>query len=159
MISDWYKAPPHTLVTGYWGGDPQAGGLGPGESWPDTWVNSAFGDQPPFPPPEGRWPRGGDGGCCDNDVHEIFKCLEEVALTNAFVVENGDGSIESWNGAAERVGGALRVVPSEGVVSRVHCNTRSPLEVTVEFRDGAVTRVVSGLAWIDARDVKAGLAR
>lgn len=26
------------------------------------------------------------GGCCDNDVHEHFKCLEEVALTSAYVI-------------------------------------------------------------------------
>jgi hypothetical protein len=156
MISGWYKAPAHTLVTGYWGGDPQAGGLGPGESWPDTWVNSAFGGQPPFPPPDGRWPRGGDGGCCDNDVHEIFKCLEEVALPHAFIIEGEDGAIECWNCAAEHVGGSLRVVPSEAMVSRVHCNTRRRLTVTVEFDSGPVTNAVSGLVWIDAGNPEPG---
>lgn len=158
MISGWYKAPPHTLVTGYWGGDPQAGGLGPGESWPDTWVNSAFGGQPPFPPADGRWPRGGDGGCCDNDVHEILKCLEEVALTQAFIVEGEDGSIESWNCEAARVGDSLRVTPAEAIVSRVHCNTRTPMAITVKFNSGAVARTVSGMAWIDAGDSMEGFA-
>ena len=32
------------------------------------------------------------GGCCDNDVHEIFKCLEETALNKAFIYQNEDGS-------------------------------------------------------------------
>ena len=32
------------------------------------------------------------GGCCDNDVHEIFKCLEETALKKAFIHQNDDGS-------------------------------------------------------------------
>lgn len=32
------------------------------------------------------------GGCCDNDVHEIFKCMEETVLKKAFLheAENGD---------------------------------------------------------------------
>lgn len=25
------------------------------------------------------------GGCCDNDVHEIFKCMEEIVLKKAFI--------------------------------------------------------------------------
>jgi len=32
------------------------------------------------------------GGCCDNDVHEIFKCIEETVLGKAFVHQNEDGS-------------------------------------------------------------------
>lgn len=31
-----------------------------------------------------------EGGCCDNDVHEHFKCLEEVALNNSFVHQIGN---------------------------------------------------------------------
>ena len=40
----------------------------------------------------GAWPDvlTDQGGCCDNDVHEIFKCVEEVILTRAYVhEENG----------------------------------------------------------------------
>ena len=37
------------------------------------------------------------GGCCDNDVHEIFKCLEEAVLTNAFICQNDDGSYLTLN--------------------------------------------------------------
>ncbi len=33
------------------------------------------------------------GGCCDNDVHEIFKCIEETVLGKAFIYENEDGSL------------------------------------------------------------------
>lgn len=33
------------------------------------------------------------GGCCDNDVHEIFKCLEETVLKKAFVHERDDGTL------------------------------------------------------------------
>ena len=32
------------------------------------------------------------GGCCDNDVHEIFKCIEETVMGKAFLHQNEDGS-------------------------------------------------------------------
>lgn len=32
------------------------------------------------------------GGCCDNDVHEIFKCIEETVLKKAFLHECDDGA-------------------------------------------------------------------
>lgn len=37
------------------------------------------------------------GGCCDNDVHEIFKCLEETVLKKAFVLKRDDGTLLSFN--------------------------------------------------------------
>ena len=33
------------------------------------------------------------GGCCDNDVHEIFKCLEETFLNKAFAAREENGEI------------------------------------------------------------------
>ena len=33
------------------------------------------------------------GGCCDNDVHEIFKCLEETFLNKAFCVKDEMGEL------------------------------------------------------------------
>ena len=36
------------------------------------------------------------GGCCDNDVHEIFKCMEETVLKKAFVHQNDDGSFTTF---------------------------------------------------------------
>ena len=36
------------------------------------------------------------GGCCDNDVHEIFKCLEETVLKKVFVHRKANGEIVSY---------------------------------------------------------------
>ena len=36
------------------------------------------------------------GGCCDNDVHEIFKCIEETVMGKAFLHQNEDGSFISF---------------------------------------------------------------
>lgn len=36
------------------------------------------------------------GGCCDNDVHEIFKCIEETVMRKAFIHQNEDGSFLTY---------------------------------------------------------------
>ena len=87
------------------------------------------------------------GGCCDNDVHEIFKCLGEIALTSCYVVEDADGSLETWNCKAGRnLFGVISVVPAESVVSRVHFNLKKGAAVQVKFSSG-----------MQAGDVKAGM--
>ncbi len=64
----------------------------------------------------------------DNDVHEHFRCLSEVALTQAFVIETEHG-IESWNVTVEKRGDTLILNPEEGVVARVHLNLLKEREV------------------------------
>jgi hypothetical protein len=87
MISQWYKAPPHTCVTGYSGKQ--------------------------------------DGGCCDNDVHEIFKCLEETVLTSAYVVERSDGTVAGYNCKVVQEDGLLRLFPNEPTINAIHFNLKS----------------------------------
>lgn len=92
-----------------------------------------------------------DGGCCDNDVHEIFKCLEEVALTSAYVVEHAGGKIESWNATVSfDENGDLVVRPADRFVSRVHLNLKSSRRVQVRFYTGfPVNKVYQpGMRWI-----------
>lgn len=36
------------------------------------------------------------GGCCDNDVHEIFKCMEETVLKKAFLHQCDDGEYHCY---------------------------------------------------------------
>ena len=90
-----------------------------------------------------------EGGCCDNDVHEIFKCLGEIALTSAYVCENADGSLETWNCAGTRNSkGSMTVIPAESVVSRVHFNLRASTRIQVTFaaeeRDATLP---AGMTW------------
>ena len=78
MLSGWWKAWPGEAVNGY--------------------INSRIitAHAPGVDPNDNR------GACCDNDVHETFKCLEEVALTSAYVLERPDGRIVTWNCTARR---------------------------------------------------------
>ena len=95
----------------------------------------------------GYW--GYDGGCCDNDVHEIFKCLGEVVLTSAYVHELPDGSLATVNCKAVRRDGGIRVEPQEGCVQTVYVHLESETPVAVNFageaqsvriRQGTVSR-------------------
>lgn len=90
----------------------------------------------------------GRGGACDNDVHEIFKAMEEVALNAAFVVVGGDGKIEAWNCTVKRKGNLLEIYPAEAVVNRVHLNAGSETNVRVHFLRRTVIRTVKELEWV-----------
>ena len=89
------------------------------------------------------------GGCCDNDVHEHFKCLEEVALASAYLIERRDGSLAAWNCRAERHYGVLHIHPYENVVRAVHVNLPAPRQVMVYFSSRqTVNTQAAGLQWI-----------
>jgi len=91
---------------------------------------------------------GNDGGCNDNDVHEIFKCLEEVALTSAYVVVNADASVETWNCQAIRTNSTLLVIPSENIVDRISLNAAVPTTVSFDFNGQLVTtNLPVGIGW------------
>ena len=70
MISDWYRQGDVKLCGGY-----EFCPLISGDE--ALWVDN-------------------QGGCCDNDVHEIFKCIEETVLNKAFIYENDDGTFTSY---------------------------------------------------------------
>lgn len=67
----------------------------------------------------------------DNLVHEVFKCLSEIGLTNACVYEEDDGSFFTFNCRAWREGEAVVILPSEELVERVHCNLKKETQVEI----------------------------
>lgn len=72
------------------------------------------------------------GGTCDNDVHEIFKCLAEHALTTTWLYIDKSGEPQVWNGKVERNGNTYVVTPSEDIVSEVHVNTLVDANIQVK---------------------------
>lgn len=96
----------------------------------------------------GSWPdvTTDQGGCCDNDVHEIFKCVEEVILTRAYVHEE-DGRWDAFHCTVENTAEGLTIRPREVLVDQVHVQLTQPMNITVEFAGERVTaRLQSG--WI-----------
>ena len=89
------------------------------------------------------------GGAGDNTVQEIFKAMEECALTSAYVLVRDDGSLLAYNCRAELKKGTLSIVPAEAIVSKIHVNT--PRKLTIDIRQTGRERVhktVSGCQWI-----------
>ena len=107
---------------------------------PSTWVTGYWATL------EGRQ----DGGCCDNDVHEIFKCLGEVALTSAYVLERSEGSISAWNCTVRcETDGRLVIEPAEEVVSRVHLNLRHKRFMELRFAGSQpIAGEFEGMQWV-----------
>jgi hypothetical protein len=94
----------------------------------------------------GHW---GPGGSCDNDVHEVFKALEEVALTSAYVVERESGELAGYNCTVKKIGKTLQIHPMEEIVSRVHLNFRNKHNVNCIFSSGSCTEDnATGMKWI-----------
>lgn len=67
----------------------------------------------------------------DNDVHELFKCVGETVLTNAFVVEREDGTLVGYNCNITRNGSKLDVNANEKQITNLHCNLKK--SYTVQF--------------------------
>ena len=61
----------------------------------------------------------------DNDVHEIFKCMEEVALGKAYIFERADGGLLAYNCRVVKKGDRLSVTSVDDRLSRIHLNLKN----------------------------------
>lgn len=65
----------------------------------------------------------------DNDVHEVFKFIEEAVLTNAYIVERENGDVVGYNCSVECKGRRLIVTPNEKQIVNLHQNLKSDYKV------------------------------
>jgi len=72
----------------------------------------------------------------DNDVHEVFKCMGETVLANAFVVERANGDVIGYNCRLKKINNKLEVRVDESQQTNVHFNLRNPKDVKVIFQSG-----------------------
>jgi hypothetical protein len=86
----------------------------------------------------------------DNDVHEIFKAMEEVALTKAFVIEESDGKFKAYNCSIKYTNSTIEVTPNEDVVNKVHFNLKRNISATVHFSQKDVSSGVKSdeMKWL-----------
>lgn len=156
------------IETGVWVQDPENSGCGNrqrriiGEQYMPMisgWWRSK-GDAPvgaylsmPLVTAEGIFGSDNQGGCCDNDVHEHFKCLAEVALLYAYVIVDSHG-VENYNCTAVWENEVLTVHPYENCIKAVHINSISPCKVRVDFHGDIEEKDCSGMAWIPAKEYK-----
>lgn len=89
-----------------------------------------------------------DGGCCDNDVHEIFKCLGEILLTSAYVYESEDGKFVFHNCTGEYRDDVLMVKPAEECIDKIHFNLRSNKKTNIALENKEITEYITN-GWIE----------
>ena len=95
MISDWYRVGEQKVVGGY-------------EFCP--LIMDGYRDE--------KADR--QGGCCDNDVHEVFKCMEETVLKKAYLYENEDGTFLCYGCRAKVCDGVLQIEVSEDAQTLIY---------------------------------------
>lgn len=72
------------------------------------------------------------GGCCDNDVHEHFKCLDETILGKMFV-NVCDGKVSVYGGEYKQSDGALELFSDEEIET-VYVNSPTPIDFSFNGR-------------------------
>lgn len=87
----------------------------------------------------------------DNDVHELFKCIDEAMLTNAFIIERPDGEVTGYNCQVTRQGNKLTVKANEKQIVNLHCNTRNAC--TVSFNGKSRELKASYRGWAFGKDI------
>jgi hypothetical protein len=90
------------------------------------------------------------GWTCDNDVHEIFTAMEEVALTSCYLIERASGELITYNcSAVKQADGSIIVQPNEAIISRLHVNIKGKKTVKVAFDNTTETTYnVSDMQWV-----------
>ena len=73
------------------------------------------------------------GGCCDNDVHEHFKCLEETLLGKVFVNVYGD-RVSVYGGEATIENGKIALNCYEET-DTVYINSKTAVDISVNGKD------------------------
>lgn len=84
---------------------------------------------------------------CDNDVHELFKCMGETVLTNAFIIIHKDGTISSYNCSVRGEGGTMTVSANEPQITHLHIN--SLLKENISFNGKTKTVAAGTCDWFD----------
>lgn len=88
-----------------------------------------------------------DGGSCDNDVHEIFKCLGEVLLTSAYIYEQEDGTMVTHNCIVSKSKNGWLVKPNENCINAIHVNLRSEKNIEIKYSEGSKHQNIQ-VGWI-----------
>lgn len=84
----------------------------------------------------------------DNFVHEVFKCMAEIALSNAYIIEHKDGRLEGVNCNVVKEGNSLLVTTQEPLVKNLHVNLKNKYSIKVLFGEKQDYKNVAGMQWL-----------
>lgn len=91
----------------------------------------------------------------DNDVHEVFKCLGETFLTNAFIVERESGEIAGYNCDVVKKGNVLKVTSDEDQITNLHINLSKDYDIEFNGSRVDVNGIRCGFAISSEKEVRA----
>ncbi|SHF38201.1 hypothetical protein [Pedobacter caeni] len=86
----------------------------------------------------------------DNDVHEIFKCMEEVALGKAYVLERNDGTLLTYNCSVIKKGNYLVLNSADDRLFKAHFNLKKKCKVSIPGWKQE-TSIPAGISWFSKR--------
>ena len=90
-----------------------------------------------------------EGNSNDNDVHEVFKCMDEVIFSNAFVIVNTDGNAESFHCHNTNMNGLIKLNLANKYIIKVHFNLAIDCSFIIDFGDGeAEIHLTAGRHWV-----------
>jgi len=122
----------------------------PGDEQEHKWVTGVRGEE--YLEPISDWNRSKriwrNKWGIDNFTHEVFKCMEEIALCNAYVIANNDGSYTTYNCTITAEDGGLTVMPTEPTITRIHVNAKAALSVKAVFGTHVIEETVAGMQWV-----------
>lgn len=84
----------------------------------------------------------------DNDVHEVFKCIGETVLAQAFVYEDTKGQIHGLNCKVTRSGNHLEVTANENQITNLHCNLHNAFSISFRGQNYSIKKGYMG--WINS---------
>ncbi|MEG1649905.1 MAG: hypothetical protein RR277_08450, partial [Rikenellaceae bacterium] len=87
----------------------------------------------------------------DNDVHEVFKCMGETMLTNAFLIEHENGEVVGYNCEVAQQGSKLIVKAGEKQIVNLHCNLKTPH--TISFNGKTQKTETNFLGWAFGKNI------
>ncbi len=87
----------------------------------------------------------------DNDVHEVFKCIGESMLTNAFVIERENGEFVGYNCNVVRKGDVIIVKANESQITNIHCNLKKTTRVSFNGKTKVLEKGFMG--WAFGKDI------
>lgn len=82
----------------------------------------------------------------DNFVHEIFKCMTEIFVENAYLIEKENGDMETINCTVGKKGNTLVVETENPQIQYLHINLIHPKDI--QFGEQQVFLNQSGCRWL-----------
>jgi hypothetical protein len=91
----------------------------------------------------------------DNDVHEIFKAMEEAVLTSAYILKRKNGSLLTYNCTVAVNNGEYIITPAEGTVTKIHCNGFASDKIKIGWKGRKETNAMikNRLEWVEEHNL------